>query len=48
MGRVKKYHSEVERIDAKKAQWRTYYEKNKEKINANRMEKYYERKEKSD
>ena len=42
MGRNKKYHSEEELQDAKKAQWRKYYEKNKEKINVHRMEKYYE------
>lgn len=42
MGRKKKYHSEEELKAAKKRQWREYYERNKEKINAHRMEKYYE------
>jgi hypothetical protein len=43
MGRTKKYHTEVELKDAKSKQWKLYYEKNKAKINALRMEKYYEK-----
>lgn len=43
MGRYKKYHNEEERKEAKKKQWRDYYEKNKSEINKKRMEKYYEK-----
>lgn len=43
MGRKKKYHSEKELLEAKRAQWMKYYEKNKQKINSHRMKKYYER-----
>jgi hypothetical protein len=45
MGRNKKYHSDGELKEAKKKQWRAYYEKNKEKINSYRMKKYYDGKE---
>ncbi len=44
MGRKKKYKTEEERLEAKRKQWMEYYERNKEKLNAQRMEKYYERK----
>ena len=44
MGRNKKYHTEEERQQAKRDRWNRWYEKNKEKLNAQRMEKYYEQK----
>lgn len=44
MGRHKKYHTEEELKAAKAEQWKLYYERNKEKINAHRMKKYYENK----
>jgi hypothetical protein len=46
MGRKKKYQTKEELKVAKAAQWKLYYERNKEKINAHRMEKYYEQKSK--
>ena len=45
MGRKKKYTDE-ELKEAQREWNRLYYEKNKEKINAHRMEKYYEQKNK--
>lgn len=44
MGRNIKYHNDEERKSAKRGQWRSYYDKNKEAINKKRMEKYYEEK----
>jgi hypothetical protein len=44
MGRKKKYNTDEERLEAKRARWTKWYEKNKEKLNAHRMEKYYEKK----
>ena len=44
MGRNKKYNSDEELKAAKNEQWKSYYERNKEKINTQRMKKYYERK----
>lgn len=44
MGRNKKYQTEEELKAAKAKQWKSYYDKNKEKINTHRMEKYYENK----
>ena len=46
MGRKKKYQTEEERLQAKRDRWMKWYEKNKEKLNAHRMEKYYEQKNK--
>jgi hypothetical protein len=42
MGRKKKYYTEEELKAVKKKQWMEYYHKNKEKINAYRMKKYYD------
>jgi hypothetical protein len=42
MGRKKKYNTEEERKNAQRKWNREYYNKNKEKINAHRMEVYYE------
>jgi hypothetical protein len=42
MGRIKKYHNNEDRISAKRKQWQSYYDRNKEAINKKRMEKYYE------
>jgi hypothetical protein len=44
MGRKKKYITEEERLEAKKARWNRWYEKNKQSLNSHRMKKYYERK----
>ena len=44
MGRKKKYQNIEELKVAKSAQWRLYYDRNKEKINSQRMKKYYEQK----
>jgi hypothetical protein len=44
MGRKKKYHTEEEKKAANNATWKRWYEKNKEKLNAHRMEIYYEQK----
>ena len=43
MGRKKKYSEEELKVAQREGN-RLYYEKNKEKINAHRMEKYYEKK----
>lgn len=42
MGRKKKYNTEEERREAQREWNKKYYLKNKEKINAHRMKKYYE------
>lgn len=47
MGRNKKYNSEDELKAAKNEQWKSYYEKNKEKINTHRMKTYYENKQRN-
>jgi hypothetical protein len=44
MGRLKKYHTDEERIIAKRERWKRWYEKNRESINEKRMKGYYERK----
>lgn len=44
MGRNKKYHTDEERKEAKRARWRKWYDKNKKQLNASRMEKYYDKK----
>ncbi len=44
MGRKKKYHTIEELRAANNEARKRYYEKNKEKIRAIRMEKYYEKK----
>ena len=46
MGRKKKYKTEEEKREAKRKQWREYYNRNKSQINKKRMEEYYERKSK--
>jgi len=43
-GRKKKYKTEEELRHAKRTQWMIWYEKNKEKLNPHRMQKYYESK----
>lgn len=43
MGRNKKYHTEEEKKIAQKKWYKKWYEKNKEKLNARRMEEYYEK-----
>lgn len=43
MGRKKKYQTEQELLEAKRARWIRWYEKNKEKLNTHRMKKYYEK-----
>jgi hypothetical protein len=42
MGRLKKYKTEQERIEAQRAWAKEYYHRNKEVINKKTMEKYYE------
>jgi hypothetical protein len=44
MGRQKKYHTKQEQLEAKNLRWKLWYEKNKETLNAYRMKKYYEQK----
>ena len=46
MGRKKKYHTEEERKEAQRRMWREWYDRNKDELNAHRMEKYYEQKNK--
>jgi len=48
MGRNKKYNTNEERKAAKNATWKRWYDTNKEKLNAHRMEKYYEQKRKNE
>ena len=48
MGRKKKYHTEEEKKEANRRDWKIWYEKNKVKHNAQRMKDYYERKNKVD
>jgi|LakMenE01Jun11ns_1017448.scaffolds.fasta_scaffold9896983_4 hypothetical protein len=42
MGRLKKYKTEQEKIEAQRAWAKEYYHRNKEVINKKTMEKYYE------
>ena len=42
MGRLKKYKTEQEKIEAQRAWAKEYYHRNKERINKIAMEKYYE------
>ncbi len=44
MGRKKKYHTEEEKKEANRKDFKTWYEKNKLTLNAQRMEKYYDKK----
>lgn len=41
MGRLKKYKTEQEKVDAQRFWAKEYYHRNKEKINKKTMEKYY-------
>ena len=43
MGRLKKYKTEQEKIEAQRNWAKEYYYRNKEKINKKTMEKYYEK-----
>jgi small-conductance mechanosensitive channel len=42
MGRKKKYHTPEEKLEAQRKWVREYYKRNKERLNKNSMEKYYE------
>jgi len=42
MGRIKKYKTEQEKVEAQRLWAKEYYYRNKEKINKKTMEKYYE------
>ena len=42
MGRKKKYFTEDERKEAQRRWNKTFYEHNKDRLNKNSMEKYYE------
>ena len=42
MGRLKKYKTDQEKIEAQRLWAREYYHRNKELINKKTMEKYYE------
>ena len=44
MGRNKKYFTEEDKIIAHREKQKRYYEKNKDKLNAQRMERYYKTK----
>lgn len=48
MGRKKLYHSDDDRMRAQRRWSLNYYNKNKDKINKIRMEKYYAQKELSE
>ena len=41
MGRLKKYKTEQEKVEAQRIWAKEYYHRNKEKINKKAMEKYY-------
>lgn len=43
MGRLKKYETNEEKIEAQRRWAREYYYRNKEKINKKTMKKYYEK-----
>ncbi|CAB4159916.1 hypothetical protein UFOVP723_12 [uncultured Caudovirales phage] len=42
MGRIKKYKTEQEKVEAQRLWAKEYYYRNKEKINKKTMERYYE------
>lgn len=42
MGRSKKYNTPEELAEANRKKCRRYYEKNKDRLNEKRMEKYWE------
>lgn len=42
MGRLKKYNTEQEKVEAQRVWAKEYYYRNKETINKKTMEKYYE------
>jgi len=42
MGRSKKYNTPEELAEANREKCRRYYEKNKDRLNKKRMEKYWE------
>jgi len=42
MGRLKKYKTEQEKVEAQRLWAKEYYHRNKEVINKKTMEKYYE------
>lgn len=44
MGRKKKYHTEEEKLEANRKDFKKWYEKNKESLNKKRMEEYYDKK----
>jgi len=44
MGRKKKYHTDDEKKEANRRDYKIWYEKNKESLNAKRMKEYYDRK----
>ena len=48
MGRNKKYFTEEEKIIAHREKQKRYHKKNKEKLNAQRMERYYKSKTESE
>ncbi len=48
MGRLKKYKTEQEKIEAQRIWAREYYHRNKEIINKKTMKKYYETKKDGD
>jgi hypothetical protein len=43
MGRRKKYHTDEERVHAKRERWKRWYDKNKDEHNDHRMKEYYEK-----
>jgi|1_EtaG_2_1085319.scaffolds.fasta_scaffold39431_5 hypothetical protein len=43
MGRNKKYHTDEEKKAANRADWKRWYNKNKDKHNTRQMEAYYEK-----
>ena len=47
-GRKKKYQTIEEKKSANNATWKRWYEKNKEKLNTHRMERYYDQKRKKE
>jgi len=43
MGRKKKYHTDEEKLQAKRERWKRWYDKHKDKHNIERMREYYEK-----
>ena len=43
MGRKQKYKTENEQLEAKRRWRREWYDRNKERVNRERMRKYYEK-----